>query len=412
MTKKVYYSIFILLLLTACQSQIVTSAVLPTLQSPSIPSVTSTQVAITPTLVTSPTVMVPTPTIIASPTSSPTSTSTISPFPVIQPVVNQQTGDLYETIFSISVGPGNPIRYLGGGDTEIVGPNAIAVLPDGSFMIADPVSNSLFRYDQAGKLLNTIELEKLGIKTVRDLRARDNELFLLETGTGPIPQRYWVHHLSIDGTLVGSDEIPINFPLGPKPEFGEPLTLKVGLTGITIDCDGDIVLEIEGGYKLFRLEDVQNNSRPDNIPNGYLCNGKLYHVIEAIKLLSKFKAGDVTYITQLTTGLGGLISLGVYPYGGFYLIRDDVVNSQMIQVDKTVHFVGSEGIVQGVARVPLSEFYYPIIRNMAIGPTGEVFAILPRPDSIDIIRLNFYTQLGPLIQSAVIPQITISPNSP
>jgi len=327
-------------------------------------------------------------------------------------MVNQQMGDFYETIFSISVGPGNPIRYLGGGDTEIVGPNAIAVLPDGSFMIADPLSNCLFHYNQAGKLVNTIELEKLGIKTVRDLRAKDNELFLLETGTGPIPQRYWVRHLSIDGTLIGSDEIPINFPLGPKPEFGEPLTLKIGLTGIAIDCDGDIVLEIEGGYKLYRLVDVQNNSSPDNIPNGYLCNGKLYQAIGAVKPLSKFKAGDITYVTQLTTGFGGLIALGVYPYGGFYLVRDDVVNSQVIQVDKTVHFVGSDGIVEGMARVPLSEFYYPVGRSMAIDPKGEVFVMLPRPASIDIIRLNFYAQLEPLIPGATIPQITIGPNSP
>ena len=164
---------------------------------------------------------------------------------------------------------------------------------------------------------------------------------------------------------------------------------------------------MEGGYKLDRLEDVQNQSSPDNIPNGYICNGKLYQVIEAVKPLSKFKAGDVTYVTQLTTGLGGLIILGVYPSGGFYLIRDDVVNSQVIQVDKTVHFIGSDGIVQGMARVPLSEFYYPVGRGMAIDPKGEVFVMLPRPASIDIIRLNFYTNLEPLIPGAAVPQIAI-----
>jgi hypothetical protein len=307
MTKKIIYSIFIILLLSACQSPNAATTVLPTLQSYSAPSATSIQKAATFALISSPTITVQTSTIIAPPTSTPT----ISPFPIIKPAINQQIGDLYETIFSIPVGSGNPIRYLGGGDTEIVGPNAIAVLPDGNFMIADPVSNRLFHYDQAGKLLNTIELEKLGIKTVRDLRAKDNELFLLETEPGPIPQRYWVRHLSLDGALISSDEIPINFTLGPKTEIGEPLTLKIGLTGIAIDCDGDIVLEIEGGYKLYRLVDVQNNSSTDSIQNGYLCNGKLYQVIEAVKPLSKFKAGDVTYVTQLTTGLGGLISLGV-----------------------------------------------------------------------------------------------------
>ena len=70
-------------------------------------------------------------------------------------------------------------------------------------------------------------------------------------------------------------------------------------------------------------------------------------------------------------------------------------------------YIDENGVVQGVARVPLSEFYYPITRNTAVSPNGEVFALLPRPDSLDIIRLNFYQELEPLIPGAVVPQIII-----
>ena len=37
--------------------------------------------------------------------------------------------------------------------------------------------------------------------------------------------------------------------------------------------------------------------------------------------------------------------------------------------------------------------------------------LLPRLDSVDIIRLNFYRHLEPLIPGATVPQITISPKS-
>ena len=38
------------------------------------------------------------------------------------------------------------------------------------------------------------------------------------------------------------------------------------------------------------------------------------------------------------------------------------------------------------------------------------FALLPRPDSLDIVRLNFYKELEPLIPEALAPQITLSQN--
>ena len=121
-------------------------------------------------------------------------------------------------------------------------------------------------------------------------------------------------------------------------------------------------------------------------------------------------AGDMTYETQLTTGLGGFRLLQVFDDGSFYVVRDDVVDFQVIKVDLTVHYVDADGVVQGAARIPLSEFYYYIMRSTAIASNGEVYALLPRPDSLDIIRLNFYKELEPLIPGAVIPQITVSQN--
>jgi len=312
---------------------------------------------------------------------------------------------MYETVLSIPVGKDSIIQYSGGGVGEINGPNAIAILPDETFMIADLVSNRLLQYNIKGELLNTIELEDLGIKIAADMRVKGSEVFLLELGTGPIPQKYWIRHLSLDGTLISNDEIPPHFPIG------DGNTLESGLTGISIDCEGNIFLESAGN--LYSLADVQTKTNPEEVARGYYCNNKLYLAISSGPAkIRKIFASDVTYETQLTLDLGGLSFLDVNPNGSFYLIREDVVNFQQIKVDQTVFYVGADGSIVGVARVPISESYYYVIRDMAIGPTGEVYFLLPRPDSLDIIRLNFYKEIGPLTAEAVPPNLTVVNENP
>ena len=101
--------------------------------------------------------------------------------------------------------------------------------------------------------------------------------------------------------------------------------------------------------------------------------------------------------------------MDVFPDRGIYIERDDVMPGTPLQVDLTVHFIGFDGGVNGMARVPLEEYYYPIYRKLAIGYDGEVYALLPRPDSLDVVRLDFYSALDPLLPGAAIPQLVRSP---
>lgn len=100
------------------------------------------------------------------------------------------------------------------------------------------------------------------------------------------------------------------------------------------------------------------------------------------------------------------------PDGTLYLIRDDVVTQPAITVDETVHYVGTDGVIQGVARVPISEFYYPIMRNAAVNKKGEVFVLLPNEDSLSIVRLNYYQELESLKPGAEPPKIAANSSSP
>jgi hypothetical protein len=307
------------------------------------------------------------------PTEAPTAEE-----PLPQPTIIPETGvgSYYETLLSIPVGE-NSLQYFGGDPpgSKINGPNAIAVLSDGSFAIADLVGNRIWHYAPGGQVQNIIDLSSMDVRQITDLRASDTELILLEEWG----ERYRVHRLSYSGELLASYDIPKGFHL------------EDGLTGIAFDCEGEVLLEIADGSELYRLVDPQGNLEGSIIKTDYLCNGKTYMGINSGPGKTRiFIAGSIRLHTQLTTDFGGLRLLDVLQDGSFYLIREDVVTDPLITVDQTIHYISASGVQQGVAHVPISDYYYPIMRNLAVGPDGKVYALLPQPNSVDIIRLNFY----------------------
>lgn len=306
---------------------------------------------------------------------------------------------------SIPIGKDSMIQYEKHPESY-QGPNALAVLPDESFMLADPIGERLLHVSTDGLILDTIDLEQLGISYIFDMRVRGDKIYLLVSVSDS--EKFRLYQMVPDGALTNSQEIPYDFPVG---ENG--LSLHNILTGIAIDCDDNIILELEGGSRLLPLSAVQKQTSYDQITQGILCNGQLYSVNNPVPgQTPQILAGDTIYETQLTTGFGGFRLLEVFDNGEFYVVRDDVVTDPGIKVDLTVHYVDADGVVKGAARIPRSEFYYYIMRSTAIAPNGEAFTLLPRSDSLDIIRLNFYKELEPLIPGAVAPQITISQRKP
>ena len=105
--------------------------------------------------------------------------------------------------------------------------------------------------------------------------------------------------------------------------------------------------------------------------------------------------------------------MGVLADGSVYVVREDVVAEQpMITVDQTVHYISANGLQLGVARAPIAEAYYYVIRNLAIGPDGYVYSLLPRPSDVHIIRLKLFKSIAPLVPNAVAPLVTRSGTQP
>ncbi len=343
-----------------------------------------------------PTAMTPSLPATLTPTESAPAPTPATETPSSQPaiVIHDYPGPLYETVFTIPLGEMG-LRYRGVGvpDMEITGPNALAALPNGNFVLADLIDNRLLQFDRTGQWVSTIELYPLDILNVSDLRASGESLFILEISFKTSPERYRVHRLSLDGRLIASYDLPSG------------LHLEDGLTGIAIGGAGEILVELEGGSRYHQLVDARGNMAPTKI-EGYPYGSRIYKIEnQPVGGTPRITVGDVIVETQTTKGLGGLLVLGVLPDGSFYVIRHDVVNDRVIQVDETVHLLNAHGKQLGVARVPIAENYYYVPRQLALGPDRAVYAMLPRSESIDVIRLNFFERLEPLIPGAIEPQI-------
>jgi hypothetical protein len=117
---------------------------------------------------------------------------------------------------------------------------------------------------------------------------------------------------------------------------------------------------------------------------------------------------------QATVDIGRLQILDVMDDGGFYLLRFDLMAKEPgSKLDETVHYLSRDGLVQAVARFPHRESVYSAasnnIRYLTVGPDGEVYAMISREKSIDIVRLNFYASLEPLAAGAAAPVVTCTP---
>ncbi len=334
--------------------------------------------------------------VIATVTSAPTivpATPSITIVPSPEIFSDEAAGNLYETVLSIPAGK-TGLPYLGVDipGMEITGPNAFAILSDGRYVIADLIDNRLWIFSPAGEQLKIIDLYTVGIMNVSDMQVYNDELYVLEIYLNP-PLHYRINRLSLEGELKAYYDIP------------EGHHQENGLMGFIIDCNGKIFLDLEGRLLPLTIADV--TLTPSSSEDNYECNGKTYFVHETKRgEKPKLTAGSFTLETSLTFGFGSLSLLKVLPDGSFFVVRSDVVNDQVIQVDDTVHYFSAGGVQLGIARVPVDERYYYVMRNLTVGPDDNVYCLLPKPDSLKILRLKFYPSLEPLLPGVEPPTIT------
>jgi hypothetical protein len=86
---------------------------------------------------------------------------------------------------------------------------------------------------------------------------------------------------------------------------------------------------------------------------------------------------------------------------------EELSNTHTLFVDQTVQHFSSNGALLGVARVPLGERYTYVRNGVSMGPDGNVYALITRPDRADVVRLHFARAV-----KSIVPDSEAAPESP
>lgn len=331
-------------------------------------------------------------------TPTPTRLPTLAPSPMPSPLTHEQSGPIYETVIQIPVGE-DGIQYRGAGveDMDPVGPNGLVVTADGVFVIGDVFGNRLLRYDAAGNRLEDIDLTQLGILNISDLVGAEDELYILEISFKVLPERWRVNHLTADGELVWQYDLPKGFHF------------EDGLYGLAIGYQAEGAAQVlvqlgAGAESLYYWVPDSAEDLPEALPALPVYGRDLHQVSAGPGELSILGIGNQEFESRMTAG--GLLSL-LSPRldGSLYLQREDLVAWDPITTDITIHFVSPEGEPAGVARYPLMDWYFHLWRFLTVGPDGNAYGLITRERSVDVLRLNFYQHLDPILSDAVEPAI-------
>ena len=295
----------------------------------------------------------------------------------------------HETVFIIPGGK-DGVQYEGERPEMLTwGPTAFAIAPDGSFWIADTVGNRLLHYSPKGEALNAINLNEHQVVGVGDLEITASGIWVLDIAA-VMPR---VLHLSPDGELLASVGVP------------KELGLANGLSGIAVGEQGQVLVEREGSAFVSQLVDADGKVAPV-VLDGYIHGGRLYTAgpvdmaaVDATR--GHIMAGNKRVEVGVNHRLGGLRLLSVNADDDFYVVVDEVaIADSGVQVDQTVRHYDPAGELLGLARVPLAEQYAYVAHGLAVSPDGGVYALITRPDRVEVRRLRFSRELKPILPAA------------
>lgn len=283
-----------------------------------------------------------------------------------------------ERLFSLPVGS-EGIVYEGGETADSLpwGPAAFAVAPDGTFWIADTAGNRVRAYSPEGELRSTLEMGPLGVVGIGDLEVGEAGLWLLDIAA-PVPA---VLHLTPEGKLVRRQPLP------------KGLRLEDGLSGIALGDAGEVWVECWGGARLAQLLDARGQLEVRELP-GYLRHGHVYSAHPADLGRGERSRGRATVDgrsieVSVPHTLAGLRFLGARSEGDFFLLVEEMVSTPTIRIAQTVRHYRADGALLGTARVPVEAQHTYVAQGVVLGPDGSVYALLTRPDRLEVWRIAF-----------------------
>lgn len=287
-------------------------------------------------------------------------------------------------VFSIPVGSeGISYAYTDTEEAEQWGPSSLRLGPDGSFLIVDSVSNRILRFDRQGNKLQTIPVnDAVGIT---DVVMDDSNIYALdESAMTPT-----IFRVSQTGQVLGREALPAS-------------VRREGLSGITRGESGEVLMELEGGTSTRRLTGgeaferaLRGNRFSVNISERARPDGRARRRQQVGSRARISLPGGIATI-DVDNRFGSVDVLSVDNAGNVYVLVEELTSAPEILVDQTIRRFRADGTLTGVARVPMNS-YTNVRHNVAVSPNGEVYALVTKRDHAEVIRLEFSTQLPPVL---------------
>jgi hypothetical protein len=290
----------------------------------------------------------------------------------------------YEEVFSVPIGPGSIEYSPEQGESLRWGPKALAVAPDGTFVIANTFANTLLRYDATGNLLQTIDTSTIA-QGILDVKVTNAGIFALD-GAAPVPT---VLHFNPQGKLVAKHEVPPG--------------LWDSLTGLVLSENGKLLLEADTKVK-HQLLDSTGKRAEKAIP-GLTAAGRLLTVQSpdwskgADRSRGGINVGSKRIDISVRNVLASPRLLEGTSRNSFFALIDELMTGEdgTLKIDQVVRHYDVDGALLGMARFPLMEQFTPVDHPIAVGRDGSVYALLTKVDNVAVVRLSFSSTLSSVL---------------
>lgn len=99
-------------------------------------------------------------------------------------------------------------------------------------------------------------------------------------------------------------------------------------------------------------------------------------------------------MVRVKGNLGGISMLASRPEGDFFLLVEELIDGDSVQVRQIVQHFSSDGKLLGAALVPLEERVTYVNHGVDVGPDKQVYALLLKPDRALVVRLRLEANLN------------------
>ena len=250
------------------------------------------------------------------------------------------------------------LEYEVNGDGYATGPTSFAV--QGNFIyILDGEKNKVFIFKD-GKKVNDFQVK--GLLAASDIRVSKNIIYVVDKETKKLAS------FQQDGKQIALIDLA--------------LYSNKGTLTLDLDKDGNVLLKTGNGSltkfdKDLKIGSVRQNFFKFNKNSNY--KGNL--LLSETGLNIDFNSNEL---------LGSMSLTHIDKSGNLFVTTEELLDVPIITVEQTVKEYDSKGRLIGTARVPLELYKAHPDRYTDVTEDG-VFALVPKANSIDVVKLNTIT---------------------